>query len=105
MPAGLQVFDAQGNIVLDATHRIGKIIVSINTGTTNSSIVVPDLANAGQPFTYTTVDADYFAEWYAYPDIKITGTTVSWTFVDYTIPVTPYTQAPRRGVEISVGVY
>lgn len=105
MTTGLQVFDAQGNITLDATHRIGKIITSIKTGTTNSSVVVPELANAGQPFTYITTDADYFSEYYAYPDIKVTGTTVSWTFVDYTIPITPFGQAPRRGVEISLGVY
>lgn len=105
MPFGLQTFDANGVMMLDATHRIGRIITSFQSGTTNSSRTIPELQDSGIPFTYTITDADYFAEYVAYPDITVTGTTVSWRFVDYEIPITPFGQAPRRSVTISVGVY
>jgi len=45
MPIGLQTFDANGVLMLDATHRIGKIITSFDSGTTNSSRVIPELEN------------------------------------------------------------
>lgn len=105
MPAGLQTFDANGVLILDATHRIGKIITSFDSGVANSSRIVPEIQNAGTPFCFITTDADYFSEHIAYPDITISGTTVSWAFVDYRIPVTPFGQAPRRSVNISVGVF
>lgn len=105
MSIGLQTFDANGVLMLDATHRIGKIITSFESGTANSSRTVPEIQGAGTPFYFITTDADYFAEHYAYPDITITGTTVSWNFVDYLIPITPFGQAPRRNVQISVGVF
>lgn len=105
MPVGLQTFDANGVLMLDATHRIGKIITFFDSGTANSSRTVPEIQDAGTPFYFITTDADYFAEYYAYPDITIAGTTVSCSFVDYQIPITPYGQAPRRNVQISVGVF
>lgn len=105
MSIGLQIFDENGVLILDATHRIGKIITIFDTGTTNSSRSVPELLNAGTPFPFVSTDEDYATEHYAYPDIKITGTTVSWTFVDYKVPYHPYNQAPRRSVNVSIGVY
>lgn len=105
MAIGLQIFDAQGNLTLDATKRIGKIITTFDTGTTNAARTTPELQGAGTPFHFITTDVDYFAEYLAYPDITITGTTVSWSFVDYRIPITPFGQAPRRSVTISVGVF
>jgi hypothetical protein len=105
MAIGLQTFDANGVLILDATHRIGKIIATFDTGIANSSRVVSELQDAGTPFSYITTDEDYFTEHYAYPDIQITGNTVSWTFNDYKIPYHPYNQAPRKSVEISVGVF
>lgn len=105
MPVGLQTFDANGVLILDATHRIGKIITSFNSGIANSSRVIPELEDSGTPFHFITTDADYFAEYLAYPDITISGTTVSWSFVDYQIPIYPFDQAPRRNVEISIGVF
>ena len=105
MTTGLQVFDANGNITLDATKRIGKIVAYFESGTTNSSKVVPELQDAGTPFFFITSDADYFTENFVYPDIEITGTTVSWKFTDYQIPVTPFRAAPRRSVVINLGVF
>ena len=105
MPIGLQTFDANGVLMLDATHRIGKIITSFDSGTANSSRIVPEIQGAGTPFYFNTTDADYFAEYYAYPDITISETTISLSFVDYQIPITPFGQAPRRNVQISIGVF
>jgi len=105
MAAGLQIFDASGNLVLDGTRRIGKIVSTFASGVANSSRVIPGLSDSGTPFHYITTDADYFSEHIAYPDITISGNTVSWAFLDYAIPVSPYGPAPRRSVEISVGVF
>ena len=105
MPIGLQTFDASGKLTLDTNHRIGKIIASFDSGTTNSSRTIPELQGAGTPFHFITTDADYFAEYLAYPDITIAGTTASWTFVDYEVPTNPFGAAPRRSVHISVGVF
>ena len=105
MTTGLQIFDAQGVLKLDATKRIGKILTYFDSGVTNSSRTVAEIQGAGTPFAFITTDADYFSEYYAYPDITITGTTVSWSFVDYQIPITPFGQAPRRSVMINVGVF
>ncbi len=38
MPVGLQVYDANGNITLDLTHRITKYLGIGDTGTTDGSI-------------------------------------------------------------------
>lgn len=105
MAIGMQIFDAQGNLILDGTKRIGKIVTTFDSGISNSSRTAPELQGAGTPFHFTTTDADYFSEYYAYPDITITGTTVSWSFVDYQIPISPFNQAPRRNIQISVGVF
>ncbi|QXH49968.1 hypothetical protein KSS94_18715 [Pseudomonas fakonensis] len=105
MPFGLQTFDSNGVLMLDATHRIGRIVTSFESGATNSSRTVPELQDAGTPFFQITTNADYFAEYFAYPDVTITDTTVSWAFLDYQIPISPFGPAPRRSVVINVGVY
>lgn len=105
MTIGLQIFDANGKLTLDATKRIGKIVAYFETGTTNSSRVVPELQDAGTPFVFITSDADYFTENFSYPNVEIIGTTVSWNFIDYKIPVTPFSIAPRRSVVINLGIF
>ena len=105
MPFGLETFDANGVLMLDATRRLGKIITSFDSGTTNSSRLVPEIQDAGTPFYFITTEADYFGEYLAYPDITITGTSVSWQFVDYKIPISPFSQAARRNVQINIGVF
>lgn len=41
MPAGLQVYDANGNVMLDLTHRITKYLGIGDTGTSDGSITRP----------------------------------------------------------------
>lgn len=41
MPAGLRTWDAQGNLVIDLSTRMGTILGTTMTGTSNGSILVP----------------------------------------------------------------
>jgi len=104
MPVGLQTWDASGRLMLDATNRIGRILTSFNTGGSNGSVNVPGLVGAGTPFYYVTVDLDNLVQC-AFPAVSISGSTVSWTFIDYERTLYPYGAAPRIPVTVNVGVY
>lgn len=81
MPQGLQVWDKNGVLTVDLTDRLGLAIGSVNTGTSNGSIQVPQF-QGNTPFYYALSLSDNAA---SSPRISITGTTLSWTFVDITI--------------------
>lgn len=106
MPNGLQVFDASGGLVLDATTRLGRIYATFSSGTSDGSAVVPALADGGQPFVFVEDNsADLtLASLYAYPNVSVSGTTVSWSFVDFSYP-TAGSPVPRRAVNISAGTF
>lgn len=84
MPTGLQVFDATGTIMLDATTRTGVILGDLaSTGKSNGSLSVPGFAlgqgfyicNPAPGWYWSSEQADSRA-----PTITISGTTLSWTF-------------------------
>ena len=77
MPAGLQVFDASGAIVLDTTMRVARLLGQIITpvGVTSGASSDPDLAT-GTPF--------YFAQPLgatstAPVGVSFSGNTLNWT--------------------------
>jgi len=106
MPTGLQVFDATGRIMLDTTTRLGRIYSTFSSGVADGAVSVSALADGGEPFVFVEDNsADLtIATPYAYPNVTVSGTTVSWSFVDFSYP-TAGNLVPRRAVNISAGTF
>lgn len=74
---GIQIWNEAGNLIVDASTRLGRIIEAINiTTSTPSSTTVPLLVE-GEGFSfYVTPNIG------GSPAVVISGTTVSWSFPD-----------------------
>jgi hypothetical protein len=95
MPQGLQVFDAQGRVVVDLADRVGRIVAVFPTGTEDGSRVVGGL-DGGIPFM---VVQGMGLSIQAYtPTVQLSGNTVSWVFDQVTV-------IERTSVNVFVGVY
>jgi hypothetical protein len=59
MPAGLQTFDAAGNIVIDTSTRVGTLLGTVDTGKSNGFVAVPEFS-LGTPFwSISGLDSSY----------------------------------------------
>src|SRR5690348_5367719 len=80
MAAGLQIFDASGNIVLDATHRVMRFIGSVTLDGTNGSKSDPDMVAGGfvsfQPDRYI----GYGSGGTIHPQFQFNNGTLSWSY-------------------------
>jgi hypothetical protein len=80
MAAGLQLWDASGNLILDASHRIMRIIdvVYINGG--NSSRFDARMVSGG----FVSFQPDAYIGWLSggliHPQFSFSGGTLSWTY-------------------------
>lgn len=77
MPVGLRIRDPSGNIIIDWTMRLGRILGVVTlTGPTAGSAVHAEFAD-GTPFwTVQCISASGAGA----PTISVSGTTISWTF-------------------------
>jgi hypothetical protein len=75
MAYGLKVWDSLGNVVLDTDTRVGRVIGTITTGTTNGSLTSAAFSQ-GSPFytVYTVGGSSYEVQ----PYVQVVGTTLSW---------------------------
>lgn len=74
MAYGIRIRDAAGNITLDTTHRAGRIIGSLHSGTAAGSITVPGFAQGeGFGIAVPFLGAGVFC-----PIVTVSGTTLSW---------------------------
>lgn len=92
MAYGLVVRDAAGNVILDTSTRLTRILGTFNTGTSNGSITDGNLAQ-GTPFWFISDgygSGDGFTA-----DISVSGTTISWTI----------TGTPKIACQFVYGVY
>jgi len=94
MPHGLRTWDASGNLIIDVSTRLTRII-----GTQAITPVDGSLSNAdfalGTPFWYfTNVPVGK-----ATPVVSFSGTTLTWTWPAST------TQFPRDNMTLVYGVY
>ena len=81
MTAGLQCFNAQGQLIVDVTDSLPRFIGSVVTGTTAGSIAIPAFAG-GRGFAYsldTTGDA-YPGSPDNRPIYQVSTTGLSWSF-------------------------
>ncbi|NIF28323.1 hypothetical protein F3J44_18300 [Pantoea sp. Tr-811] len=82
MPQGLQVWDAQGRLILDVTDRLSRILGQVATGSAAGAIAVPEFAAGyGTPWAFVqqrNASANQFGKRCA--RVTISGTTLSWDF-------------------------
>lgn len=104
MPQGLQIWDANGNIWLDITERLGILHTEITTQGVSGSVQLPDAY--GNVFVYIAGDtpkAVYNSStgtWLAResPNITYNPTTrtVTWSY---------YTSWPKSSARLIIGFY
>ena len=97
MPAGLQVWDANGALILDTSTRVGTLIGSVNTGAVNGAIAVSLI---GEPLFVVKQLSFPLYTVYIFPNVSIAGGVLSWV---YPPPFNPY-QA-NVAVRIFYGFY
>lgn len=83
MPAGLQVFDENGVLVVDTNDFLGRIVGSVSTNFNDGSIAA-DLST-GTPFAfpYLLVTGQVVTSGSGLaPEVTTTSSSVSWEFAD-----------------------
>lgn len=104
MGQGLQVWDSTGRFILDATTRAARIRYTLDTGINDGSASVPGASDGGESFFFVQDNSadQMLANLYSYPNVTLSGSVISWQFVDF-----QYfgTTVPRRNVIIQVGTY
>lgn len=81
MAAGMQIWDASGNLVLDASHRVMRIIGVVQLLNGNSSSVSDTrMATGGfvsfQPDSYM----GYLSGGLIHPQFSFSGGTLTWSY-------------------------
>lgn len=84
MPYGLRVYDANGKLILDTTHRLPRLVHTqyISRGTTGS-VEIPAVADKQVLLISSSVNVTYYNAnnilLYITPsDVSLVGTTLSW---------------------------
>lgn len=80
MPVGLQCWDVNGNLTLDVTDRLTRVLGTVETGTSSGSVTDANLAN-GTPWFVMRDTSDYEMLSEANCSVVISGNAVTWTFV------------------------
>ena len=97
MPAGLQVFDASGNLIGDVSTSYGRYIGIIDTASYPGNSFSDAALGSGRPW-YMRLEKPYsgglYGPIYSAINIQISGTTISWVF-----------QLTRKDCYILYGVY
>ena len=79
MTQGLQVWDANGVIVLDTTIRVGTHLGEVSTGRSNGSFYDERLKR-GNPYFFASINYAPASWEFINPDVVISGGTISWSF-------------------------
>lgn len=73
MPAGLQIWDATGHLIVDTTSKLARIIGSVAIGAGNQTSSVTDShLSEGTPFFFLAYNG------LTPLVVSIAGTTISW---------------------------
>lgn len=78
MPVGLQVFDANGNLEVDLTTRLTRIVGYISTTTTDGYLTVSIPSNTT---LFVCVIPHQLGSGYRPPDVKLeNNSTIRWAY-------------------------
>ena len=95
VPQGLQVFDANGALILDITDRLTRILGEVNTGAVAGSVTDSGLSSGTLWYIAFRVDGAMWSSADADLAISISGTTLSWS----------YGTGTAQNMTITYGVY
>ncbi|MDF4024142.1 hypothetical protein P3W24_04045 [Luteibacter sp. PPL201] len=82
MAVGVRIKDRNGNIVVDFTSKLPRIIGYIDTNGSAGSINVPELALGN---AYWVVSPISGTSGRGSPNVSISGTTLSWSYPNATV--------------------
>ena len=77
MSAGLQIWDASGNLIFDTPTRCGRVLGTVSFGNTNGSVSNAQFA-AGTPFWFVSQTSPGYAAYQ--PTIAVASNTLTWTW-------------------------
>lgn len=83
MAVGLQIFDANGNIVLDASYRMMRIINSVTLSNGVSGSISDDRLSQGGWVSFqpsTSIGDGYLSGGVIVPRFSISGATLTWSY-------------------------
>jgi hypothetical protein len=76
MPQGLQIMDADGNVIFDTNVRAGRVLGTATVAASTAGSVSNAGLTTGTPFwIYQATTTAYFAR---APTISVAGSTLSW---------------------------
>lgn len=78
MAWGLRTRDAAGNIIVDYTDRLMRVLGIVSSGTGAGSVSAPGFSQ-GTPFFVTVPKSGSFDNGTFIANVSISGTTLSWT--------------------------
>lgn len=94
MPQGLQIWDANGRLILDVTTRLTRVEGSVATGVANGSFQIP--LSSGEPFIIVEDSSGVFSRFG--PGVWLDGTVIRWEFSS-----SPWAPGPRASYNIKYG--
>lgn len=80
MAQGIRTRDANGDVLVDISDQLTRIIGMVTTGTSDGSVTDPGLQE-GEPFVAVLPPSE--AVNYFMPFFEFSGDTMSWSFEDY----------------------
>ena len=80
MPAGLQLWDANGNMTLDTTDRLTQFLGQVGVGTGAGSVSVPQTGAGNKIWGYFIPDTMDVGTRGSLPIFSIDSSSISWTF-------------------------
>lgn len=93
MPAGLQIWDENGNVMLDTENRVTRVLGSFESGTSDGSLTSEGFSQGTPWHVRLTPDLGLTP-----PKITVSGNTLSWTFGNVA-------EEFRRSAYVMYGVY
>lgn len=79
MAEGIMIWDAAGNLQVAPDVRLTRILGTVNSGVVAGSVTVANFVQ-GTPFFHFVPRTGYSVKNRLFPDVSISGTTLSWTF-------------------------
>lgn len=95
MPQGLQCWDANGNLILDVTDRLTRVLGEVYTGTSGSGTIIDNNFLNGTPWYISTPSVRTYDPQSL--QVVITGNTLTWSFTQ--------TNSWQKSHRIMYGVY
>jgi hypothetical protein len=83
MPSGMQAWDANGNLIVDFTTRLSRVLGTIYINGQSGYTTDPNIGSSGgQPFTLfqPTTLFQHISGDAPRPVIVVSGNTISWTY-------------------------